>query len=93
MAARRSFERLREELDQIVDWLWLVRSDGVPDDLDGAAAVEKAAKEYDRALRLVVELEGKVDDATARERGGAGLDLDAARAEIGRRLDLRAAAR
>ncbi|WP_245190882.1 hypothetical protein [Jannaschia formosa] len=86
-AALRSMEALRELVDRKVatvkaspDW------DGKDPDL------ERLMRELTRAVISAVDLEGKVQDAGRIERGGDGLDLDAARSEIGRRLDLRAAA-
>jgi hypothetical protein len=90
-AALRSFTKLRREVDETAEWLSLVRGEGEPADLPKAAEIEKVAKELRRALLLVVELEGKVADAERIARGGDGIDLEAARVEVWRRLGRRVA--
>ena len=88
--ARRSYERMRRGLEETVEWLELIRTEGEAADLPKGSEVERASKEYDRALRTVVELEGRAADAERIERGGDGIDLAAALAEILGRLALRA---
>ena len=44
-------------------------------------------KDLGKAVQMILLEEGKVEDALRTQRGGDGIDLDAARAEIGRRLD------
>ncbi|MGB3406883.1 MAG: hypothetical protein WBA67_05255 [Jannaschia sp.] len=62
---------------------------------EGQKPADIIALERDLAktVMLMTELEGKVSDARCIERGGDGLDLEAARAEIGSRLDSILAAR
>ena len=43
-------------------------------------------RELNKAVLVAVEQKGRVDDVLRQERGGDGLDFNAARAEIGRRL-------
>ncbi|WP_233489806.1 hypothetical protein [Jannaschia rubra] len=56
---------------------------------DGPKAADLAALQRDlaRAVLQAVAEEGKVADALRIERGGDGIDFDAARASIRRRLD------
>ena len=49
--------------------------------------VQAAIRDLSRAITFASEQKGKVDDVLRQERGGDGIDFDAARAEIGRRLD------
>ena len=56
------------------------------------AVLAARIKDLGRAVGVALEAEGKADNARLALSRGGGLDLDAARAEIGRRLDrLRAA--
>ncbi|UWQ16996.1 hypothetical protein [Jannaschia sp. M317] len=86
-AALRSMETLRDVLDRKAEMLREMPVEGVkPEDLT------KLQRDLAKAVTLAVEMEGKVADARRIERGGDGLDLEDARAEIWSRLDSLAAA-
>ncbi|PWJ19142.1 hypothetical protein [Jannaschia seohaensis] len=85
--ARRSMETLRELVDRKVADIRSAEAWG-----ETGSDLDRLMRDLTRAVLSAVELEGKIQDARRIERGGDGLDLDAARSEIGRRLDLRAAA-
>ncbi|GIT91811.1 hypothetical protein JANAI62_22680 [Jannaschia pagri] len=82
-SALRSMETLRDVLDRKALELAETPIDGIkPDD------VLKLSRDLAKAVSQAVDLEGKVADAGRIERGGDGLDLASARAEVRRRLDL-----
>jgi hypothetical protein len=91
-AALRNIERFRIEVEDVAAWLALIRKEGVPEDLPKASEVDKLSRDYNRAVWQLLDIEGKVADATGIDHGNGGIDLDAARAEIGRRLGQRIAA-
>ncbi|WP_186201826.1 hypothetical protein [Jannaschia seosinensis] len=52
-----------------------------------ATELTSAVRELAKAIMFAQEQKGKVDDVLRQESGGDGIDFDAARLEIGRRLD------
>lgn len=77
-AAWRSMENARAALEAMVAGLG-------SDVAHGTVATQIAA--LNKSLAIALQEEGKADDARRIERGGDGIDLNAARIEIGRRLD------
>lgn len=82
-SALRSMETLRDVLDRKVQEL-----ERTPVEALKAEDLLKLQRELAKAVTTAVEQEGKVADARRIERGGDGLDLAGARAEVRRRLDL-----
>jgi hypothetical protein len=78
--AWRGVEAARHVLARLVEKL-------TPEDIRGQEETAKAAASLNKALGVALVEEGKIEDARRIERGGDGLDLEAARAEVWRRLD------
>ena len=81
-AAVESMETLREAMQSKLTEIKTLS----PDQIKGSDIVAMQ-REIAKAITLTVTEEGKVADVLAVERGGDGIDFEAARAEIGRRLD------
>ncbi|MGB3555861.1 MAG: hypothetical protein WBA25_14620 [Jannaschia sp.] len=80
--AVRSLATLRRLLDaKIREAAMTAPSEVNPDEM------VRTAGQIAKSVNQVMDLEGKVTDAGWIGRGGDALDLDAARTEIGRRLD------
>ncbi|MCK0166899.1 hypothetical protein MWU52_04975 [Jannaschia sp. S6380] len=82
LAALAGMEALRVSVERKVSQI-----NAMPPEEIKAAGLEAIQRDLGRAVGNVLTEEGKVKDALRIERGGAGIDLCAARAEIGRRLD------
>ncbi|GKY88723.1 hypothetical protein [Sinisalibacter aestuarii] len=82
--AARNLTRVLAALDEVIGEIE-TRQDGAQGKAKALAAdLRKAIQTVFDERQRIDKLDGKLGDTSG---GGAGLDLDAARAEIGRRLD------